>query len=115
MSLPCSDPAEEGGGGGGWSSQFGPEPHSCQFVALWVPQGRLGTGSSGHRLGPKRRGRRRARRSRRTQALLTPIFCICSSSTRSPPAAFFLPPSCCFFCFLESSCSMGAGFTKRMI
>lgn len=44
----------------------------------------------------------------------TSMFFICSSSTWSrPPPAFFLPlPSCCFFCFLESSCSMGAGLTN---
>lgn len=54
-------------------------------------------------------------RGARTQALLTSMFCICSSSTRAlPPPAFFLPPSCCFFCFLESSCSMGAGRTNRI-
>lgn len=112
MSPPCTDPAGETGRP---EPHFGPEPHDCQFFALWCRRAGWRPGSSRPRLDPKRRRRRRARRSRRTQALLTPMFCICSSSTRSPPAAFFLPPSCCFFCFLESSCSMGAGFTKRMI
>lgn len=49
------------------------------------------------------------------QELLTSMFCIFPSKAQSPPADFFLLPSCCFFCFLESSWSIGAGRTNFII
>lgn len=44
------------------------------------------------------------------QASVTSMFC--SWLSRVTSFAFFLLPSCCFFCFLDGSWSMGAGFTN---
>lgn len=44
------------------------------------------------------------------QASVTSMFC--SWFSRVTSFAFFLLPSCCFFCFLDGSWSIGAGFTN---
>lgn len=49
-------------------------------------------------------------RGGRAQASVTSM--LCSWLSRVASFAFFLLPSCCFFCFLDGSWSIGAGFTN---